>query len=105
MNLSQYLVYQLPFDHPNKRDMGFFTPEEIAEISDDYEVVARVNARTLEECFRIGNFICEEDAALIEMVGEMHSLSVGDIVVDLETEQAYVCASFGWEKIEMKEEA
>jgi hypothetical protein len=101
--MKSYLVYQLPFENEKSRDVSFMNEKEIEAISDEFELVARVDARTLDECFRIANFVCEDDATLIEVVGKMHSLSVGDIVVDLETDQAYVCASFGWEKIDMKE--
>ena len=101
--MTNYLIYQLPFEHKNKRDMSFFDAKQIEEISDEYELVAQVTARSLDECFRIGNFVCEEDQTLIKVVGKMHSLSVGDIVVDLNANTEYVCASFGWEEIEMKE--
>lgn len=101
--MTNYLIYQLPFEHKNKRDMSFFDAKQIEEISDEYELVAQVTARSLDECFRIGNFVCEEDQTLIKVVGKMHSLSVGDIVVDLNANKEYVCASFGWEEIEMKE--
>jgi hypothetical protein len=101
--MNTYLVYQLPFDHDKKRDMSFLTVAEFEEISDEYELVARIDARTADEAFRIGNFVCEEDASLIEVVGEMHSISVGDILVDLSTDTAMVVGSIGFSKINMKE--
>jgi hypothetical protein len=57
----------------------------------------------MDAVFRIANFVCEEDASLIEVVGEMHSLSVGDIVHNLDTDETFVVANFGFEKINMKE--
>ena len=101
--MNTYLVYQLPFDHPKKRDMSFLTVGDFEDLSDEYEVVARIDARTADEAFRIGNFVCEEDASLIEVVGEMHSISVGDILVDLTTDTAMVVGSVGFSKINMKE--
>lgn len=105
MKMSKYAVYQLPFDHKNKRDMGFFEASQIEAISDEYELVAQVDARSLDEVFRIGNFICESDRTLIEIVGEMHSISVGDIIANLESGEEYVVASVGFDKISMKEAA
>ena len=101
--MNTYLVYQLPFDHDKKRDMSFLTVAEFEEISDEYEVVAEVKAESLDEVFRIGNFVCEEDASLIKVVGEMHSISVGDILVDLSTDTAMVVGKIGFSKINMKE--
>ncbi len=101
--MSTYLVYQLPFENENSRDLYFMNEIQIEEISDQFELVARVDARSMDEVFRIANFVCEEDASLIEVVGKMHSLSVGDIVCNLDTDESFVCASFGWKKINMKE--
>jgi hypothetical protein len=103
MKMTTYMVYQLPFGNENARELSFMSDKEIEEISDQYELVARVDARSMDEVFRIANFVCDEDASLIEVVGEMHSLSVGDIVHNLETDETFVCANYGWNKIEMKE--
>ena len=103
MKMTTYMIYQLPFENENCREMTFMSDKEIEEISDQYEIVARVDARSMDEVFRIANFVCDEDASLIEVVGEMHSLSVGDIVHNLETDETFVCANCGWNKIEMKE--
>jgi hypothetical protein len=101
--MTTYVIYQLPFENENVRGLTFMSDKEIEEISDQYEIVARVDARSMDEVFRIANFVCDEDASLIEVVGEMHSLSVGDIVHNLETDETFVCANCGWNKIEMKE--
>lgn len=103
MKMTRYAIYQLPFEHDRCRDMSFMSAAEIQEISDEYEFVAQCDARSMDEVFRIANFVCEEDESLIEVVGEMHSLSVGDIVHNLETDETFVCANYGWDKIEMKE--
>ena len=103
--MQRYAVYQLPFENPKIRDLSFMDPFEIEAISDEFEVVATVDARSLEEVFRIGNFVSEADSTLIEVVGEMHSISVGDIIHNLETDETHVVARFGFEKINMMEAA
>jgi len=101
--MNTYAVYQLPFDNVKSRDLSFMEASEIEEISDEFELVARVDARSLDEVFRIGNFVVEEDLSLIEMVGEMHSVSVGDIIENLSTGETYTVDSMGFTKITMKE--
>ena len=101
--MNKYAIFQLPEGNPKIRDMYFLEASEIEEISDEYEFVARIDARSLDECFRIGNFVLEEDLSLIEVVGEMHSISVGDIAQDLETGKCFVCQNYGWKEIDMKE--
>jgi hypothetical protein len=103
MKMTRYAIYQLPFENEKIRDLSFMSSKEIEDISDEFEFVAQCDARSLDEVFRIANFVCEEDESLIEVVGKMHSLSVGDIVHDLTTDETFVCANYGWEKIEMKE--
>lgn len=101
--MTRYAVYQLPFENPKIRDLSFMKPNEIEEISGDYELVATVDARSLDEVFRIGNFVSEADSTLIEVLGEMHSISVGDIIHNLETDETHVVDRIGFVKINMKE--
>ena len=101
--MTRFAVYQLPELHAKIRDLSFMKPNEIEEISGDYELVATVDARSLEGVFRIGNFIVEEDKTLIDIVGEMHSISVGDIIHNLETDETHVVDHIGFMKINMKE--
>lgn len=101
--MTRYAIYQLPFEHEKYRDLSFMKSQEIEEISDEFEFVAHCDARSMDEVFRIANFVFEGDASLIEVVGEMHSLSVGDIIHNLSTDETFVVASFGFEKINMKE--
>jgi hypothetical protein len=103
--MTGYAIYQLPEEHKNIRDLYFMEASEIEAISDSYELVCFVKARTLDEVFRIGNFIVESDEQYRTPVKEMHSLSVGDIVHNLETNETWVCAGYGWDKIDMKEAA
>ena len=60
-----------------------------------YEHVANVTANDLENVFHIGNMGPEEQ---IERLDQMHSISVGDILVD-ENGAASVVAGFGFEEI------
>ena len=101
--MHRFAVYQLPEDHAKIRDLSFLNPLEVEEISSDYELVATVDARSLEGVFRIGNFIVEEDKTLIDIVGEMRSISVGDIIHNLTTNETHVVDRFGFVKINMKE--
>lgn len=101
--MSRYAVYQLPELHAKIRDLSFMSPAEVEEISDEYEFVAHLDARSLSEAFRIGNFVVESDSTLIEVVGDMHSISVGDIIHNLVTDETHVVDKFGFVKIDMKE--
>jgi hypothetical protein len=101
--INPYAVYQLPEGNAKIRDLSFLNPLEIEAISDEFEMVARVDARSLDEVFRIGNFVVEEDLSLIDMVSEMHSISVGDIIHNLETDETHVVDKFGFVMITMKE--
>ena len=102
MAKRQFAVYQLSDDDSRIRDMYFMDKDEIASISADYDMVATIRAEDLEQAFTIGN-IWKEDQ--ISMVGDMRSISVGDIIHDLESDKQYVVARFGFEQIEMKEAA
>lgn len=107
MKFTKFAIYQLPFKNENSRNLSFMDALEIEEISDQYEFVAVIEARDLEHCFYISN-ACGEDAeleTLIERVLPMHSLSVGDIVHNLGTDETFVVANYGWSRINMKEAA
>jgi radical SAM superfamily enzyme len=102
--MSRYIVYQLPEDNAKIRDLSFMNPLEVEAISDEFKVVAIVDARSLDEVFRIGNFIVEEDSTLIDLVcDDMHSISVGDIIHNITTDETHVVDRFGFVKINMKE--
>jgi hypothetical protein len=102
--MNQYAVYQLPEDSPYIRDMYFMKSDEIEKISDGYELVARIDARSLDQVFRIGNFVCPEDDTLRQVFGSMRSISVGDIIHNLDTDETFVVAKYGFDPITMKED-
>ena len=63
---------------------------------DKYVHVADLDTDNLNEAFEIGNIGPEEKYT---RYSRMHSVSVGDILVE-ETGQAHVVARFGFEEIE-----
>lgn len=103
--MKEFSVYQLPFENPKMRDMYFMKSAEIQAISDEYEFVAAVKAKTLDDVFRIGNFVDPKDRNSIAVIGQMRSISVGDIIVDVYTDEAWVVAQYGFEPITMKKAA
>ena len=105
MTLTRYAVYQLPFENENSRELTFMTPEQIEEISDQYEFVALIDAQSLDHVFHISNAcdIDEKLETLIERIQPMHSVSVGDIIHNLTTDETFVVANYGFDRINMKE--
>lgn len=98
--MKRFAVYQLPFENPNVRELYFMSAEQIAEISDEYRMVALVDGKSLDDVFNIGNIGPESK---LERIEPMHSVSVGDIIEDLVANKTYVVAKFGFEEINMKE--
>ena len=96
--INRFAVYQLNSDDARMRDMYFMSAEQIVAITDDYELVATIDANELEQAFTVGNIGAE---ARINRVAPMRSVSVGDILEDLVTGKTYVVASFGFDGINM----
>lgn len=71
------------------------TQESVLAARGMYEQVAVIEAADLEGVFHIGNMGPEEK---ITRLAPMHSVSVGDVVVD-EDGNAFVVASFGFDPI------
>lgn len=74
------------------------TAEAIVEARDMYTEVAVIDARNLEDVFNIGN-IGPEDC--IQRIKPMHSISVGDVVIN-ELGIASVVASMGFTRVEFQ---
>ena len=100
--INRFAVYQLSDENPKIRDMYFMSTEEIEAISDEYDLVGMIDANDLERAFTVGNIWTE---ARINKVGDMRSVSVGDILEDLVTGKTYVVANIGFNEISMKETA
>ena len=100
IQMKRFAVFQLPEESKFIRDLYFMSAKEIAEISDEYRMVALVNAKTLDDVFTVGNVGPESK---IERVEPMHSVSVGDIIQDVIDDKTFVVAKYGFEEIDMKE--
>ena len=97
--MARFALYQVPFENDLIRDIRFMKPSEIEAVSDQYEVVATVEAKDLDEVFFFGNMKREK----FNVVGEMVSVSVGDIIHDLDTDCTHVVENYGFARIMMKE--
>jgi len=100
IQMKRLAVLQLPEESKFIRDLYFMSAKEIAEISDEYRMVALVDAKTLDDVFNVGNIGPESK---IERVEPMHSVSVGDIIQDVIDDKTFVVAKYGFEEINMKE--
>lgn len=101
--MSTYAIYQIPEVTPMNliRDIGFFTPFEVEAVSDYHELVGTVEASSLNEVFELGNL----HHWMVKQVVAMRSISVGDIIHNLETDETHMVDRFGFVKINMKEAA
>lgn len=98
--MKRFVLFQLPEESKFIRDLYFMSAKEIAEISDEYRMVALVDGETLDDVFTVGNIGPESK---IERVESMHSVSVGDIIQDVIDDKTFVVAKYGFEEINMKE--
>jgi hypothetical protein len=98
--INRFAVYQLDSDDNRMRDMYFMSSKEIEAISDDYMLVATIDANDLEQAFTVGNIGPESK---INRIAPMRSVSVGDIIQDLVTDKTFVVVKFGFDEINMKE--
>ncbi len=101
--MNKYIIFQLSDENPKIRDLSFMTPQEVEAISDEFELVARIDGRSYDEAFRIGNFVVPADDTLREVVGSMRSVSVGDIIYNIDADEYVVVCNYGFTTIEMKE--
>ena len=99
--MTKYAIYQLPETSSSIRDLYFLKPHEIEAISDEYELVGYTEAPDLNGVFFNGNV----DRDSITVLGDMHSISVGDIIHDLDVDCTFVVENYGFARIMMKEVA
>jgi hypothetical protein len=78
-----------------KREATLFRPsaDAILDAWDHYETAAYIKADDLDEVFEIGNIGPEDN---IERMGPMHSISVGDVIVDTGYNVAWYVDSSGF---------
>ena len=108
ITMKTFTVYQL--QGPNYRDarfnLGFGdNPVALAEKlfnQRSYQLVADIKAVDLNHVFQIGNIGPEEN---ITRIGQMCSLSVGDVIQCQETGDCFLIANFGFQKLFEKEAA
>ena len=109
--MKKYAIYQinLTLEQINEVNSSDETPEfyhkvarttcapdasDLYDAIEMYEHVANIEAADLNGVFEIGNIGPEEN---IERLGPiMHSLSVGDIIVDTDEESTHYVDSFGF---------
>ena len=96
-----YAVYQVPFENDLIRDIRFMDPLEVEAVSDQFELVGTVEASGPEEVFHFGNM----QRSKFTVVGEMVSVSVGDIIEEIESGKTWVVDNIGFVLINMKEAA
>lgn len=85
-------------NHPKYKSYTHAMFRELDQIDPQYyEHVATIYAKDLHEVFEIGN-IGPEHA--IDRIGRMHSISVGDIIVDMDGVQHFV-DRIGFKTVEM----
>lgn len=116
-NLKTFAIYQIPFNpeafeainkegwsaldrfKDQERQQSFSvkgSEEFVVTDSVFFHQVCNIDAEDLEDVFRVGNMGPENQ---IERIQEMHSLSVGDVVVDMDNGQSFMCNPFGFERI------
>ena len=78
-----------------KREATLWRPsaDAILDAWEHYETAAYIKAADLDEVFQIGNIGPEDN---IERMGPMHSISVGDVIVDTFYNVAWYVDSFGF---------
>jgi hypothetical protein len=75
--------------------------EECRDFQRNYTLAASVEARSLDDAFRLTNTI---DAPWWEnegvdrgtLIGGARSTSVGDVIEDVENHELYMCSMIGW---------
>jgi hypothetical protein len=102
--MMNFALYQLPETSSSIRDLYFLKPSEIEAISDEYELVAIGQADSLSEVFSMGNGQPSgHRGGCMKSLQPRRSVSVGDIIHDLDTDCVHVVARYGFDRIVMKE--
>ena len=113
--MPSYLLYQIKlntqqiqtqvfrdikFDTMMLRDGEAQKPVDAACALNLYKLVALIAADNLEEAFSVGNGYPNSRRSRIEKFRHAYSMSVGDVLIDIEAEKAYACCSYGWQQID-----
>lgn len=113
--MPSYLLYQIKlsddqFEEELFRELKYKTmllKQEDAQLAVNaasvfnlYKLVALIAAHDLGEAFNVGNGYPTSNKSRIEKFRHAYSVSVGDVLVDIEAEKAYACCSYGWQQID-----
>ena len=104
MKMTQYTVLQIQDnDILRNTDIMFRPTKELVEsLSMEYSTVALVDATSLENVFLVGN--SDQLETRIQRFQEMRSISVGDVIHNLETDEMFYVDRVGFKPCELKEE-
>jgi len=104
MKMTQYTVLQIQDnDILRNTDIMFRPTKELVEsLSMEYATVALIDATSLENVFLVGN--SEELESRIQRFQEMRSISVGDVIHNLETDEMFYVDRVGFKPCELKED-
>ena len=104
MKMTRYCVLQIQEDDVLRNTEIMFRPtrELVESLSMEYATVAAIDARSLDEVYLIGN--CGMYETKIERFQEMRSISVGDVIHNLETDEMFYVDRVGFMPCELKEE-
>ena len=79
-----------------QRDVKFFGSEKFtADMMPLFKLVATVEANNLDDVFHIGN-VCRDK---MNVFHQMHSISIGDIIVDQDTNKSYMVDPEGFTEV------
>ena len=107
MKMTRYCVLQIQEDDVLRNTEIMFRPtrELVESLSMEYATVAAIDARSLDEVYLIGNCgMHDMYETLIERFQEMRSISVGDVIHNLETDEMFYVDRVGFMPCELKEE-
>lgn len=98
MASKTFAIYQIHNNDIRRNSDVTFKPsaELVSAHADDYELVAHIDSwnGTLDNVFLISN--SGQHETLIDRKAPMHSISVGDVIKDLETGKCVVVNCFGF---------
>lgn len=105
-----YAINQLRHDTPRDvrlgvtcdyYDFGWFDRVVAAQANGFYVPVAGIVAEDLDQVFEIGNFMHETKLPIPnpDSKQRMHSLSIGDIIHNMETDECHVVAQTGFTRL------
>lgn len=94
--MKSFNVYQMSENSPFLRELFFMSEDDIEKVTDQYELVATIEADDLEDVFDIGNIGPESK---ITRHKSMRSVSVGDIIEASKSGKFFVVAHMGFKQL------